>query len=301
MSSSSTLHAGKPMRTVTITPSECRTLSMYIYELCGITLDQSKAYLFESRLRPLLEACQCRTYGELYTKARHDPLGHIPQQIIDAISTNETSFFRDSAPFDLLKRTLLPDWLEQVQQGNAGSPPRLNIWSAACSTGQEAYSIAMTLHESLRDLSRYRINILGTDISDAALAQASRGQYNKVEMARGLSPEHISRYFDAVGSAWRVKDELRVLVSFRKFNLLSPMAGLGIFDLIFCRNVAIYFRQADRLQLFQRLAAHLHPAGALVLGATEALPEVTARYVRRIAHKMAFYQRASTAGAVLKE
>ena len=152
------------------------------------------------------------------------------------------------------------------------------------------YSIAMTLKEFPADLQRYRPTILGTDISDAAIAQASYGRYNKVEMGRGLPPDKIARYFDTTDTCWRVKDELRALVSFRKLNLLEPLVGLGKFDIIFCRNVAIYFSQHDRTRLFDRLAEHLKPTGALVIGSTESLSGVSTRYVRKVYHNAAFYQ-----------
>jgi len=278
------------MTLATITPLEVDVLGHYIYGLCGILVDQSKAYLLESRLGPLLEEFQCHSYCELYTRAQSDTSRHLPQRIIDAISTNETSFFRDQTPFDLLKCKLLTDYFDRVRGTANGTVPRLNLWSAACSTGQEVYSIAMTLKELPSDVGPYRSTILGTDISDTALAQASYGCYNKMEMARGLSPDRITRYFQAVGSQWRVKDELRALGSFRKLNLLESFAGLGTFDIIFCRNVAIYFSQADRTRLFERLAKHLHPAGALLIGATESLQGITIRYIRKVYRNTVFYQ-----------
>ena len=278
------------MTLATITPLEVDVLGRYIYGLCGILVDQSKAYLLESRLGPLLEEFQCRNYCELYARAQRDASRHIPQRIIDAISTKETSFFRDQTPFDLLKFKLLPDYFDRVRGTANGTVPRLSLWSAACSTGQEVYSIAMTLQELPSDFGPYRSTILGTDISATALAQASDGCYNKVEMARGLSPDRITRYFQAVGSQCRVKDELRALVSFRKLNLLESFAALRTFDIIFCRNVAIYFSQADRTRLFERLAQHLHPAGALLIGTTESLQGITTRYIRKVYHNTVFYQ-----------
>src|SRR5712692_407646 len=200
------------MTLATITTLEVDVLGRYIYGLCGIMVDQSKAYLLESRLGPLLEEFQCRSYCELYTRAQRDASQHIPQRIIDAISTKETSFFRDQTPFDLLKFKLLPDYFDRVRGTANGTVPHLSLWSAACSTGQEVYSIAMTLQELPSGLGPYRSTILGTDISNTALAQASYGSYNKVEMARGLPPDKIARYFQTVGSQWRIKDELRALV-----------------------------------------------------------------------------------------
>jgi chemotaxis protein methyltransferase CheR len=278
------------MRCTTITPVEVEALGRYVYGLCGILIDQSKAYLLENRLRPLLEEFQCHSYGELYEYAQRDVSWRMQQRIIDSISTKETSFFRDQAPFELLKFKLLPDYLDRVRDTVNDAGPCLSIWSAACATGQEVYSIAMTLKDLPINLSHYRITVLGTDISDAAITQASYGCYNKVEMARGLPPDKIARYFQVVGSQWRVKDELRALVSFRRLNLLEPLHGFGTFDLIFCRNVAIYFNQRDRVRLFERLSEHLHPAGALLIGSTESLQGVTTRYIRKVYHNTTFYQ-----------
>lgn len=269
---------------------ELKLFCKYVYELCGIVLDESKGYLLESRLGPVLKAWQCATYNELYTKAKQDTSHAIASQIVDAISTNETSFFRDVSPFDLLKYKLVPEHFDAVKQSaNHGRPP-LRIWSAACATGQEVYSLAIALKELLGDLSAYHVNIVGTDISDTAIAQASSGRYNQVEMARGLSQHHARQYFDADGSCWRIKDELRALATFRKLNLLQSFRGVGKFDIILCRNVAIYFRPEDRTALFDRLAAQLNPHGVLLVGSTESLIGVSQRYEVNRYQNAVFYR-----------
>jgi chemotaxis protein methyltransferase CheR len=244
----------------------------------------------ESRLTPLLRELQCHSYHELYTRAKRDSSQHLSNRIVDAVSTHETLFFRDTSPFDLLKFKLIPDHFEQLNKVPQGALPSLSIWSAACSTGQEVYSIAMTLKEFFGDLSRYRLKILGTDISDVAIAQASYGRYSKIEVERSLAPDRIRRYFVADGSGWRITDELRAIVSFRKLNLLEPYRGLGLFDVIFCRNVAIYFKPQDRAQLFDRLATLLSPQGTLIIGATETLMSINHRFVRKQYKQAVFYQ-----------
>lgn len=274
----------------TLTPAEVRQFVAYVYELCGIQLDASKAYLLESRLSPLLREWQCSSYGELYAKARHDRSRRLPNKIVDAISTNETLFFRDTTPFDLLKYKLVPEHFDRQSAQRPGNVPALHIWSAACSTGQEVYSLAMMLQDLLGNGAKYRIAILGTDISEAALAQASYGRYNKVEMARGLSSEAMQRYFVADGSGWRIKDELRAMVSFRKLNLLDPIRRIGPFDVILCRNVAIYFSVQDRERLFESLANLLNPHGTLIIGATETLMGLSHRYVRKQYLQAVYYQ-----------
>lgn len=281
----------------TITPTELRTFVSYVHELCGIQLDDSKAYLLESRLTPLLQEMQCRTYNDLYTRAKQDASRNISNKIVDAISTRETLFFRDMSPFDLLKFKLVPDHFDRLAVQGPSGARSLQIWSAACSTGQELYSIAITLKELLGDLTKYHVKLLGTDIADAAIAQASYGRYNKIEVERGLSPERIQRYFTADGAGWRIKDELRAVASFRKLNLLEPFRGIGPFDVIFCRNVAIYFSPQDRTRLFDRLADLLTPHGALIIGATETLMGLNHRFVRQQYRQAVFYQRNSQAGA----
>ena len=169
-----------------IAPDEMRVLAQYIQTLCGISLDDSKAYLVETRLSGLAEEAGCSTFSELFYKAKSDPSKNLPRQIIDAITTGETLFFRDSTPFELLQYKILPDLIDRRKSNNAdGRPITIRIWSAACSTGQEVYSIAIIIKELLRDLSRYNIRLVGTDISNRAVAQASRGIYNRVEMERG--------------------------------------------------------------------------------------------------------------------
>lgn len=274
----------------TLTPTELKTFIPFVHGLCGIQLDETKGYLLESRLTPLLQEFQCHSFGELHAKAKGDASRKICGKIIDAISTHETSFFRDSSPFDLLKFKLVPEHFDHQRALGRRDPLPLHIWSAACSSGQEIYSIAITLKELLGDLSKYRIQLLGTDISDAAVAQASYGRYNKIEIERGLPPDKVQRYFVADGQGWRIKDELRALVTFRTLNLLEPYRGLGPFDFIFCRNVAIYFSPADRERLFERLVALLNPQGALIIGSTETLMGFNQRLVRKQYHQAVFYQ-----------
>ena len=274
-----------------ITPQELQVFIKYVCELSGIILDDGKGYLLESRLGPVLKERQCANFIELYHQAKSDRSNTIARSIIDAITTNETSFFRDSAPFQLFKYKLVPEHFDRVKQVSNGRPLALNIWSAACSSGQEIYSIAITLKELLGDLTPYRINIVGTDISDAMVQQASAGCYNKVEIERGLSPDQIREYFIPTGSSWCIKDELRALASFRRLNLLERSVGLEIFDIIFCRNVAIYFSPEDRARLFDRLANQLNPGGVLIIGSTESLLGVTQRYERKSYQSTVFYQR----------
>lgn len=266
-----------------IATDELRALSGYIHELCGITLDDSKAYLVESRLGPLVDELGCRNYNDLYFRAKQDLSRVLPNRIIDAITTNETFFYRDNTPFELLKHKLIPDLIDRKGK-------QISIWSAACSTGQELYTIAMVLKELLPDIRSYHIKLVGTDISDSAIAQASYGRYNRVEIERGLPAAKRSQYFREDGNYWRVSDELRAMVSFQKINLMNPFTGMGRFDIIFCRNVAIYFTPENRGKLFDRLADQLNPQGALIIGSTESLIGISNRYQRREYLNAVFYQ-----------
>ncbi|MBW2107458.1 MAG: protein-glutamate O-methyltransferase CheR [Deltaproteobacteria bacterium] len=262
-----------------IKPEEFEVLTKYIHDISGILLDQSKAYLLETRLGSIAEELGCSSYKELHQKAILDPTKKVKAKIIDAISTNETLFFRDSTPFDLLQHKILPELIDmRTAKGSSLLPVPIRIWSAACSTGQEVYSIAIVLKELLPDLSKYNIKLLGTDISDAAIAQASYGAYNKFEIERGLPPTKLRKYFIQKGNTWKIKDEIRAMVNFKKVNLMQPFRALGKFDVIFCRNVAIYFSLEDRKKLFDRLADMLDTGGSLIIGSTESLTGICSRF-----------------------
>lgn len=252
----------------------------YVYDVSGIVIDQSKAYLIETRLGGLLKHYGCATYSQLCLKAKTDPSRDMERRIIDAISTNETLFFRDGSPFEMLRHKILPDLIDRRgAKAFSGLPLPVRIWSAACSTGQEVYSIAIVLKELLPDPKRFNIHLLGTDISDAAVKQASYGKFNKFEIERGLPPDKLNRYFTCLnGDGWKIKDEIRAMATFRKLNLMLPFTGLGKFDIIFCRNVAIYFSAEDRQKLFNRLAAMLEPDGYLIIGGTESLTGICPQF-----------------------
>ena len=187
-----------------ITRDEMAVWSRYIQEISGIHLDETKGYLVETRLGRLLPESGAANFSELFHKVKTDTTAKLRGKIIEAITTNETSFFRDVTPFDLLRHKLIPDLIDRRKANGARVP--LRIWSAACSTGQEAYSTAIVLKELLGDLTRYDIRILGTDISNKAVAQASYAEYGHLELERGLPREMLARYFTASGERWKVRD-----------------------------------------------------------------------------------------------
>ncbi len=271
-----------------IKPDELKKIADYVFELTGIVLDNSKAYLIESRLGPIAEELGCTSYLDLYHKAKADFSKRIQNRIIDAITTNETFFFRDNSPFELLRYKVLPDTFDRLAETGRRD---LKIWSAACSTGQEVYSIAIILKELLNtQLNMWRIKLLGTDISDAAIAQASYGRYNRTEISRGLTQEQLHKYFIPEGNYWRIRDEIRVMATFQRQNLLQPFIGMPKFDIILCRNVAIYFSPENRRILFNRIADQLTPDGVLIIGASESLLGITDRFERKNYLRSVFYQ-----------
>jgi len=271
---------------------DIKAISKYILDISGIDLNEGKAYLIEARLGDLIKEYKCSSYSELCSKAKADSNKTIENRIIDAISTNETLFFRDTGPFEVLQHKILPDLIDRRTERSSGLLPiPIRIWSAACSTGQEVYSIAIVLKELLSDIKKYNVKLLGTDISDTAIGQASYGTYNKFEIERGLSKEKLQKYFIPNGGNWRISNEIRSMVSFTRRNILKPYVGLGKLDIIFCRNVAIYFNLEDRKKLFENLASVLEPDGYLIIGSTESLTGICSifepkRYLRTIYYQM---------------
>ena len=269
-----------------ISREELAEWSRYIHGVCGVFLDESKGYLVETRLGSLLRDSGTTGWMELLRKAKTDPGTSLRFKIIDAVTTNETSFFRDAAPFDLLRHKIFPELIDRRVKSGLRSVP-IRILSAACSTGQEAYSTAIVLKELLGDFRNYDIRILGLDISDQAVAQASYAHFSRLELERGLAPGMLERYFEQAGTRWKLRDDVRSLATFRRANLLEPLATPYPFDVIFCRNVAIYFTEADKIGLFRNLGRNLASDGALIIGSTESItglcPEFEPqRYLRSV-------------------
>jgi chemotaxis protein methyltransferase CheR len=279
---------------IRLLPEERPMVYQYIHALCGIALDDSKTYLVEGRLGGLATQAGCASFSQFLMRAKSDTSRAIERNIIDAITTNETLFFRDGAPFDLLRYKIIPELIDR--RARTGSA-RIRIWSAACSTGQELYSIAILLKELTGDPYRYGVQLVGTDISDQAVARASQGLFSAVEISRGLSEEMRNRYFAARPGGWQIRDELRAMASFKKINLMQDFSGLGKFDIIFCRNVAIYFNDAGRRTLFGRMERALEPGGCLVIGSMESLTGVAPQFDSKRHLRSVYYQvKSLTAG-----
>jgi len=279
------------MAKIKVAPEEFKNFSKYILDISGIALDIGKEYLLETRLSPLINKYECSSYAQLQQKAKTDLKKTIENEIIDAISTNETYFFRDKSPFELLKNKILPDLIDKRSKKTPSLKPAIRLWSAANSTGQEIYSIAMTLIEMGISPDKYNIRLFGTDISDAAIAKASYGLYNKFEVARGLDLNRLNKYFDKQqDDFFKIKDQVRVMAQFKKMNLMKPFIGLGKFDIILCRNVMIYFTSQDRKRIYQNISKVLEPDGYLLIGSTESLANDTDLFVSQKYLNSVFYQ-----------
>ncbi|WP_321494148.1 protein-glutamate O-methyltransferase CheR [uncultured Desulfobacter sp.] len=277
------------MSKIKVTPEEFKTFSQYILDISGIALTTGKEYLLETRLNPLLAKYQCNSYSELMKKSKLGLNKELEGEIIDAISTNETYFFRDKSPFQLLQHKILPDLIDKRSKKSFGKPA-IRVWSAANSTGQEIYSLAMTLIEMGVTLDKYNIRLFGTDISDAAIAKASYGIYNKFEVARGLEPSRLNRFFLPTEDKYKVKDELRAMVQFKKMNLMKPFIGIGKFDIVLCRNVMIYFTTEDRRKIYTNISKVMEPDGYLLIGSTESLVNDTDLFASFRYLNSVFYQ-----------
>lgn len=270
----------------TITPREIDILSPFIAQLTGLVLDHTKAYLFETRLGPVLEKYNLESFEHLIQGIALNR--NIERDTIDAITTQETLFFRDRHPYDYIQNSFFPQFFEKKGMGS-----ELNIWSAASSTGQEIYSIAMTLANILFDLSEYKIQLIGTDISEEALIKARNGIYNKFELSRGIDIKLLNKYFTKVENNYQIRDSIRDMVSFKKANLLKPLPQLPKMDLVFCRNVAIYFSRDDREKLYNKIADQMNDDGVLIISSTESLINVTDHFEQE-RYKDTFFYRKKT-------
>ncbi|WP_412972720.1 CheR family methyltransferase [Glaciecola sp. MF2-115] len=246
----------------------------FLHEKSGILLDETKQYLVRSRLVPLVHRFACPDVDTLIERVVSQREAIVTQAALEAMTTNETLWFRDKYPFDILQNKILP---ELATKQNI-----VRIWSAASSTGQEAYSIAMTVAEFLRgnkEAFRHGIQIIGTDLSTEVVKTATVGTYDSLSLNRGLSDEFKRRYFvSEEDKRMTIKPEIRKWVSFRQFNLTSNFAALGKFDVVFCRNVLIYFDSDLKTKVLQNISACLQSEGSLLLGASESLSGATKHF-----------------------
>jgi chemotaxis protein methyltransferase CheR len=241
------------------------TLRAYLRRTSGLVLEPDKRYLVESRVTPVMRRAGLSGLTELVTLLEAGRMPSLAQEVVQAMTINETYFFRDGSPFDMLRKILPKLVIARA------ATKTIRIWSAAASTGQEAYSIAMIMHDFAPCMATWRVEIVATDLSEAALARAEQARYSQFEVQRGLAKEQIQRYFRPTGDMWQLRDEIRSRVQFRQFNLLSPYDGLGTFDVIFCRNVLIYFEPERKTDILGRMSRQLAGDGLLALGASESI------------------------------
>ena len=250
-------------------PPEFEYLRRVLKDISGLDLSADKQYLIESRLLPVTRKCGLSGIGELVQKMKAG-CSAIVEQVVEAMTTNETFFFRDKVPFDHFRDWIMPEILRV--RANRRS---IRIWCAAGSTGQEPYSIAMCLREMSAALSGWRVEILATDLSQDVIEKSKSGIYSQFEVQRGLPIQMLVKYFKQIGELWQINADIRAMVQHRQLNLLHDFSQLGTFDVIFCRNVLIYFDQDTKVNVFDRLARIVEPDGVLVLGAAETVVGLT--------------------------
>jgi chemotaxis protein methyltransferase CheR len=252
-----------------VNPPDYEYLRKLLKDQSGLDLSADKQYLIESRLLPLARKAGLSGIPELVQKMKNGSPALVAQ-VVEAMTTNETFFFRDKVPFDHFRDAIMPELLQA--RANRKS---IRIWCAAGSTGQEPYSLAMCLKEMSAALTGWRVEILATDLSQEVLEKSKAGIYSQFEVQRGLPIQMLVKYFKQNGELWQINPELRAMVQHRTLNLLHDFGQLGVFDVIFCRNVLIYFDQDTKTNIFGRLARIVEPDGFLVLGAAETVVGLT--------------------------
>jgi chemotaxis protein methyltransferase CheR len=245
-------------------------LRRLLRERSGLVLSADKQYLVESRLTPVARKAGLAELGALVQRLRGPNSEALATQVVEAMTTNESFFFRDRIPFEHFRETIMPELLAAQ-----ASRRRLRIWCAAASTGQEPYSLAMLLKEMGNRISGWHVEIIATDICSEVLERARSGIYSQFEVQRGLPIALLLKYFTQIGDSWQIAPGLRAMVQFRQLNLIGDFAHLGVFDVVFCRNVLLYFDQETKSRVLDRLARVMDRDGYLVLGAAETVVGLT--------------------------
>lgn len=256
---------------VNFSPEEYRNFQQFLEKACGIVLGDNKHYLVSSRLNRLMKENSIPTLQTLVDQLNKSSSSALRTKVIEAMTTNETLWFRDTYPFQILSQTILEEFKQQRK-------PSVRIWSAACSSGQEPYSISMITDEFVRHNGGLKVEVVATDISQAILNEAKQAKYDALALARGLSEERKLLYFSPLGDQWQVNANIRSRVTFREANLLQSYSALGKFDVIFCRNVLIYFSAESKKDILARMAQALNPRGFLLLGASESIAQYSDKF-----------------------
>lgn len=269
----------------TLTAADYRYLSELVETHSGICVEDGKQYLFEARLASVVRQHGHANINQLVNQLRASVTGAIHREAVEAMTTQETSFFRDGHPFEALRKVILPELIARRSQAR-----RLTIWSAASSTGQEPYSLAILLREHFPSLAHWDVKIIATDLCESVLGRARTGRYNRAEAARGLSAPLLARYFQEDADGFLLREEVRRTVEFRQFNLASPWGSLPEFDLILLRNVLIYFGPAAKRRVLEKTRGYLKPDGYLLLGAAETTLHVDEAYEVVHLERSSFYR-----------
>jgi chemotaxis protein methyltransferase CheR len=256
-----------------MTVTDFEFICQILRERSGLVLTNDKAYLLESRLLPVARKWKLATFDDLVRTIRTRMDETVIRDVVEAMTTNESFFFRDTKPFDQFKALVLPAMLK-----NRASSRTIRIWSAACSSGQEPYSLAMILSEMAAQLNGWRIEIVGTDLSTEILTRAKEGMYSQFEVQRGLPITMLVKYFAQIGDRWQINAKMRGMVQYREFNLLQDPMPLGRFDVVFCRNVLIYFDQPTKTRVLNSVAKLMPEDGFLFLGGAETVLGITDKF-----------------------
>jgi chemotaxis protein methyltransferase CheR len=275
-----------------VNPVDYQFVSSFLQKTSGLALGPGKEYLIESRLVPLAMQLGLDDLDHLFRELRKGLDRQLATAVTEAMTTNETSFFRDKTPFEDMKATLLPALIQA-----RSTAKKLRIWCAAASSGQEPYSLLMLLEESFPELKHWCVELVATDIANSMISRASQATYSQFEVQRGLPIQFLLKYFQQVPNGWQVKDSLRQRVSWQKLNLLDRFDSLGPFDLVLCRNVLIYFEIAMKRDILGRIASLLRADGYLLLGAAETVLGISEDFSRFSMCNSAVYAARSLVGA----
>ncbi len=259
--------------TIPLSPVAFETLAFLLKSKSGLVIGTDKTYLLETRLDGIVKREKLTDLNGLADRLRRAGSDALAREVVEAMTTNESFFFRDDKPFQHFRSHALPRLVAARPSGST-----LRIWSAASSSGQEAYSLAMIVAESTAVLNGRKVEIVGTDIARDQLTRAREGVYSQFEVQRGLPVQMLMRYFKKDESGWRIADAIRSMVQFREYNLLSDLRALGKFDIVFCRNVLIYFDQPTKTRVLEAVAAQMPPDGMLYLGGAETVLGITGRF-----------------------
>lgn len=273
-----------------VSPEDYKFITKFLLETTGLSLGENKEYLLEARLIPLAQSHGMNGIEDLALSLKSRLDKNLEKDVMEAMTTNESSFFRDRRPFDELKAEILPNLIAERK-----TTQKLRIWSSACSNGQEAYSIVMTLREHYPELADWNIQIVGTDLCSKALTRAETGVYSQFEVQRGLPVQLLMKYFEQNEQGWKMKEDPGVTMQWQHLNLLEDFKHLGMFDLVFCRNVLIYFEPDVKKDILDRISNQMNSSGTLLLGAAETVLGISDKYAKLPGCKSAIYSLAGRA------